>query len=280
MGWGALMGLGQGLQQVGQTVQDNAKEKLKQKLLEAKEARAEQKERMKVVNKRRFQTPEGVWQEVGVNAFGDDVGEARMLNQIELDQITNDAQKAKEEAANRALEKRLTESQITLSEKKLANYDEDRELDIQKTKADIANTNRQYTPEGYAPRASGGRGKVQFTLPSGEEVTDKEAMQYESDTIEDAGQAPKGVADFIGKNYVRSAKRGVDLDYQAPAAYTELSPADKEKADAYADLALKLAKAVEKGDVKRADAEAALRKRGAGTMADKFDTWIRMARGR
>ena len=129
MGWGALMGLGEGLQQAGKMWQERDKQKLAEQLEREREERAEaraiakeertaQREATTVAEQRPEQDENGVWYMRGYNSAGDPIGQPRIATEGEiqsarmardkdkasLDKLTSDAELAKFKATRAPLE--------------------------------------------------------------------------------------------------------------------------------------------------------------------------------
>lgn len=94
-GWGALMGLGEGLQQAGKAWQDRDKQKLADQLEREREERAEARAIAKeertaqrlastVAEQRPEQDENGVWYMRGYNASGEPIGQPRIATEGEL----------------------------------------------------------------------------------------------------------------------------------------------------------------------------------------------------
>lgn len=140
-GWGALMGLGEGLQQAGKAWQDRDKQKLADQLEREREERAEQRAIAKeertaqrlattVAEQRPQQDSNGVWYMQGYNAAGTPIGEPRIATEgeiqsarmardkdrVSLDKLTADAELAKFKADRAPLE---SEQEDRLFEQKL-----------------------------------------------------------------------------------------------------------------------------------------------------------------
>lgn len=129
MGWGALMGLGEGLQQAGKMWQERDKQKLAEQLEIEREKRAETRQLAKeerdakrlentVVVTRPEQDDDGVWWMRGYNAAGTPKGEPRLATQgeiksasmqrdkdkVSLDKLVTDAALAEYKAGRAPLE--------------------------------------------------------------------------------------------------------------------------------------------------------------------------------
>lgn len=166
MAWGALMGLGQGLQSFGDSVY---KSKLAEKLEKEREARAEQRQiaaeqraaaaKAKEVAKTELvEVSPGKWEVVDFNSLGE-VLNRRAANptDIKAKELGITAQEVGIEAGRLGIAGTLLDNQ--LKGKKVADYDTDKGLERRLIEAQIGSTNRANTPEG--------RGKTpQFTSPA------------------------------------------------------------------------------------------------------------------
>lgn len=158
-GYGLMMGLGQGLQQVGGMLMDDYKTKLANKMDQEKEARAEARRQAEEQRKidlanntpdlkasQFFQNDSGQWMEQLRSSTGVKLGTPTPASQ---DRIL-DFRKAESDIELGELAKRLNIQQSTLSIEKqardLENYDADRARDIQYDEARIDATRRSNQP--------------------------------------------------------------------------------------------------------------------------------------
>jgi hypothetical protein len=129
MGWGALMGLGQGLQQVGGVITDNNKVKLASKLDAEKEeraaARAEKVRQQQLLepdpSRTKYEMRNGALYEVIPNKSGGEY-EAKLASQDKIDEFN--FKKNKDSISLEAATLGLTKSK-----KDLEGYDEDKALE-------------------------------------------------------------------------------------------------------------------------------------------------------
>lgn len=141
MSWGVMMGIGQGLQQVGGMLLDNNKSKIRERLEMEREDRAyaRQLERDAKQEAQRLSRP-ATWHEVEIggqwamqarNADGTTLdGVTRPMTAVEIEDFNQKRTKAEQDAEKSRLE-------LLLTGKKVDTYDEDRALDRRKTEASI-----------------------------------------------------------------------------------------------------------------------------------------------
>ena len=135
MGWGFMMGLGQGLTQAGGMISDNAKMKLADKLEQDKEKRANERDDMKyqrdqlAFDHSEFEMRDGALYKVDYNKAGHEV-ESKLAPQDAVDKHNFETQKDKV-----TLEALMANTDLT--KKKAANYDEDHALEQAYTRSQI-----------------------------------------------------------------------------------------------------------------------------------------------
>lgn len=275
MDYGLMAGLGEGLQQLGGSVfKAKFLDKLKEEEALRAEKRAEAKEAAKIA-KQNYIQKDGVWYEQDVNPQGKVVDE-RLAPQNKVEEFNRKTEKDKAEAQKEALTLRTLEQTLSLNDKKLATFDEDRSLDKRLMEARIGSENRQFTPGAY--RSGSGSTRPVYEI-DGDPVTRKQAEGQLADNIVEEGAAPTGIAGYVAKRLMRSQEGDGEYKYEAPK-YSALEGEEKEQADQFSDLALKLARAVSKGQISRSEAEKALKSRGFPQAAKGFDSWLKIARGR
>lgn len=222
MGWGALMGLGQGLQQLGGSMQENAKAKMLQQLELDKEERAEQRQverenraaarqeaqRAKQVESTKFVQRDGAWFEQKLNADRAVVDE-QLANKADIDRLNREERK--EQAS---LDNLLTTQE--LNRKKLDTFEADRALDRRMQEAQISN----YEASAQASRARGDSLESKLTGGAGgmedavdQLLKDSGALtgQYTKPTDDEALPLGQGDLREIARASVKAAaERGVD----------------------------------------------------------------------
>lgn len=143
-GWGLMMGLGQGLQGLGQTLMDNNKEKMRQQLENEREARRAKldyaKEQRQVARESQRVASEGVTFDESGNPYrvtrnsNDQVLSREPLSAYEAERMRRTAEM---EDAKGELELRLAEGRAALTDKELSYYDQDKSLEHEATRASI-----------------------------------------------------------------------------------------------------------------------------------------------
>ena len=136
--WGALGGLGDGLQTVGSNISKRALDEKMQKAREgraeqlaiASEDRAEARKLRTPVGSELVQGTEGETWEQPVNAFGDPVGERRLASKQKIDAARNAERKE-------TLTMQGLEQTVTLGGLKLGDYEASSELDLDYKRAGI-----------------------------------------------------------------------------------------------------------------------------------------------
>lgn len=179
MGWGAMMGLGQALQQVGQIGVDNHKAKMKEQLEIEKENRAAAREeaKEKAAEAKKLITPE-TWQvnrledgslvKQGLNYRGEPIKDAlQPMSNVEIEEFNRKQELDDLNTKHKSLE-------VTLSGKKVEHYDEDRARDIE---YDNARTEAQ--------RAQAAAARARAANPGGSRGSDDDSsdLPAESDIV-------------------------------------------------------------------------------------------------
>jgi hypothetical protein len=185
-GWGLMMGLGQGLQGLGQTLMDNNKEKLRQQLEDEREARRAKldyaKEQRQVARESRRVASEGVTFDESGNPYritrnsDDQVLNREPLSAYEAERMRRTAEL---QDAKGALELRLAESRAALTDKELSYYDQDKSLERE---ARLASINSSYA-SAEASRASASRADTATTYSPGD--INNAVRQQHADLIEE-----------------------------------------------------------------------------------------------
>lgn len=156
MAWGALMGLGSGMQQLGGELMDMNKRQLAEKLAREREERAEERtvarEARRELLERQKVSETIINPDTGMkslrNAYGDTIREEAM-SQHELDALARDRQK--EEAS---IQKALADS--SLASAKANTFEEDRQLDREAIRARINASNASAGSSNRANRGLAG----------------------------------------------------------------------------------------------------------------------------
>ena len=151
MGWGAMIGLGSGLQQVGGMLMENNKQKLADKLEKDKEARAEARaDKVYARDQASFdhtaveQNPEGVWMQVDYAKSGDKL-DSRLAPANVITEMNTKQQADKVSLENAILNGKKTQAELDyLPEKQdLDRRDTESQIAYRKTQglADITRAN-------------------------------------------------------------------------------------------------------------------------------------------
>lgn len=146
MSWGAMMGLGQGLQGVGSMIMDYNKDKLRERLEIEREERKAAREEVK--EERRLDQwsgktenrlgEDGVWREIRISNRGVPMNQARELTEQEIAAIERSARK--DDLSLQSLEEGLRGTQLSnqKTELELSTWAEDREMAIEEHNARIS----------------------------------------------------------------------------------------------------------------------------------------------
>lgn len=146
MSWGAMMGLGQGLQGVGNMIMDYNKDKLRERLEIEREERKAAREEVK--EERRLDQwsgktenrlgEDGVWREIRISNRGVPMNQARELTEQEIAAIERSARK--DDLSLQSLEEGLRGTQLSnqKTELELSTWAEDREMAIEEHNARIS----------------------------------------------------------------------------------------------------------------------------------------------
>lgn len=136
MSWGAMMGLGQGLQGVGSMIMDYNKDKLRERLEIEREERKAAREEVK--EERRLDQwsgktenrlgEDGVWREIRISNRGVPMNQARELTEQEIAAIERSARK--DDLSLQSLEEGLRGTQLSnqKTELELSTWAEDRQM--------------------------------------------------------------------------------------------------------------------------------------------------------
>lgn len=154
MAWGALIGLGEGLKQVGGMILDDNKQKLAQKLELDREARAEaradrifQREQSTFDHSAVEQSPEGVWMQVDYAKSGKKM-DSRLAPPNIISDMNNKAMSDKVNLENSILQGKKTQAELDYAPIKQDLDRRDTESNIQyRERTGLAATMRADTPE-------------------------------------------------------------------------------------------------------------------------------------
>lgn len=215
MGWGVMMGLGQGLQQVSGMMLDQNKAKMAEKLeLEREQRAAEREERIFQRNQNTYgqtvyeQDGEGVWWEID-KAKNNSTLDRRLAPKSKIDEFTNASRLDTLNISNieSQIEKRGLEAELT----RLAtgSYAEDKALERQRTQAQI---NADNARAGSYSRANRGKAAEDGAAPEESAVVSeivKELGSYGEDV-------PKtelvNAARTAREQALAAARKGIDVD--------------------------------------------------------------------
>lgn len=186
MSWGAMMGLGQGLQQVGGMLMDMNKEKMRERLEIEREQRAEQRELAK--EKRQLEQFSGSYEidrdsglKYRVNKAGHRMADPVRLTAYEIrqhelaDKLAELEVKGKEQSVtNQGLEGQIKGFQVR-------DYDSDRAARLRKEEASIeASLAQAQAARSRAMNAGGSRGQEDSREPHPLEYADTLVKEYKA----------------------------------------------------------------------------------------------------
>jgi hypothetical protein len=214
MGWGALMGLGQGLQQVGGMLAENNKQKLAAKLESerdaAKAARDEKTRQQQLLepdpSRKELKMRDGALYEIIPNKSGGEF-EARLASQDQIDDYNYNKKKEQIslEAATLGLDK---------GKREMADYDIDKALDRRYKESQINENNNQ----GLSAIMRATKSSEPEPAPTLEDaaaalVEDTADIKKEYTTAEGDATPPMTASEYrmVARDAVKeAAKRGVD----------------------------------------------------------------------
>lgn len=272
--WGALMGLGEGLQQFGGSVfKSKFLDKLKEEEVLRKEKRDEAKTAAKI-DKQNYIQKDGVWYEQDVNPNGKVIDE-RLAPMNKVEEFNRKTEEGKAQAKEDALRLRTLEQTLSLNERKLADYDTDKALDRRLREAQIGAENRQYTPYSRG----GGSTRPVFSL-DGSTVTQKEAEKYMADEMAEGGGTPAPLAKYLGRAAVRRGAAGKDFKYEEAPEYANATPETKAGADKITLAMEAMAKDILAGKVSMEEAEQYWNEKGLPQVGKAMPNMIKVIRGR
>lgn len=265
MGWGAMMGLGQSLQQVGGMVVDYNKDKMRAQLEREREERAEaralareQRQDLKYNRTDLEQDGEGVWWEVD-RSNNNNVLDRRLAPKHKIDQINTES---------RANELKLTkaEQDVAMGEISLENAPELSRLSLEDKRASIAARQAQ----AEASRASASRSRA---LAAGGGGSGRSRGSSSSDP-RTAGLDKYTIETFFSRTDpegepIRDDEGNVQIDYNKLERYMS-SPEYQTAKDKTAGVARYLQRTV---PAERADRTA--RGAQAGLQASELESFIK-----
>lgn len=288
MGWGAMMGLGQGLQQVGGMMMDDYKTKLANKLETDREQhkedfqkalldRADAQKSLEVQTWTHVQDPSTkAWTTIGLNSQGKQVAE-RPTDPMEVTKFEADQQLAG---------MKLQDMISTIGYR-----DTRKELYPETVAANIAN--KEARTEGETMKNDQQKARAGSLQGTGIDPGASDSMTQKQ--LEETLKTQKLVPPSLASSFAKTSKQG-DGSFKVPVvdSYENLDTFNntvggidgktrptstpsyhKKAADEISAAAMSAAQAVVDGKADRREVEAFLRKQGYGQIADGLDSWIK-----